>query len=75
MTDPYVKLTGDAMAVAITGATLVDWLPPVAAILTILYTALRIWESRTVQGWFYGQKPKDLPSPGGNDRINENQEN
>ena len=75
MNDPYVKLAGDTMAVAITGATLMAWLPPIAALLTILYTALRIWESRTVQGWIYGQKPKDLPSAGGNGRINEDQEN
>ena len=75
MTEPYVKMTGDAMAVVIAGATLVDWLPPVAAILTILYTALRIWESRTVQGWVHGRKPKDLPSAGGDGRINGDQEN
>ena len=29
-------------------ATLAGWLPSAAALLTILYTAIRIWESDTV---------------------------
>ena len=32
-------------------AALAGWLPSAAALLTILYTAIRIWESDTIVGW------------------------
>ena len=31
--------------------TLLEWLPHVAAFFTIVWTAIRIWETNTVQGW------------------------
>mgnify|MGYP003111332662 FL=1 len=31
--------------------TLLEWLPHVAAFFTIVWTAIRIWETDTVQGW------------------------
>lgn len=41
----------DAAAVATAGLTLVNWLPSIAAGFTIVWTAIRIYETRTVQGW------------------------
>jgi hypothetical protein len=34
-------------------------LPAVAAIFTIVWTAIRIWETKTVQGWLNNKKAKD----------------
>jgi len=31
--------------------TLLEWLPHLAAFFTIVWTAIRIWETDTVQGW------------------------
>ena len=38
--------------------TLVDWLPAVAALLSIVWTSLRIYETKTVQGWISRAKRK-----------------
>lgn len=43
------KNTLDVAAVGILGGTLVDWLPAIAAIFTVIWTLIRIWETRTVQ--------------------------
>ena len=43
---------GDALAVATVAGTLMEYLPPLAAILTIVWTVIRIWESSTVQKWW-----------------------
>jgi hypothetical protein len=39
-----VKHTGDGLAAFVTIASVVEWLPPLAALLTIIWTALRIYE-------------------------------
>jgi hypothetical protein len=31
--------------------TLMSWLPSIAALFTIIWTAIRIYETKTVQGW------------------------
>jgi len=31
--------------------TLLEWLPYLAAFFTIVWTAIRIWETDTIQGW------------------------
>jgi len=43
------KATGDVAAVGVTVATVLSWLPAAAAILTIVWTAVRIYETDTVQ--------------------------
>lgn len=40
---------GDAVSVAVVIATLAQWLPAIAAGLSIIWTAIRIYESKTVQ--------------------------
>lgn len=44
-----IKHAGDAGALAITAGALVDYLPAVAAALSILWTVIRIYETDTVQ--------------------------
>ena len=43
------KHVGDAVSVGVTIATIAQWLPAVAALLTIVWTAIRIYETRTMQ--------------------------
>jgi chromate transport protein ChrA len=50
------KHVGDITAVGVTVATVVQWLPAAAALLTIIWTAIRIYETETVQGWINGRK-------------------
>lgn len=42
----------DALSIATVLGTLVEFLPSIAAIFTIVWTAIRIWETDTVKGWF-----------------------
>ena len=46
-----VKHVGDAVSVVTVLATLAAWLPPLAALFTIIWSAIRIWESKTVQAF------------------------
>lgn len=46
----------DALSIATLLGTLTSMLPSIAAIVTIVWTAIRIYETRTVQGWL-GRKP------------------
>lgn len=49
--DETVKHIGDALSMSLVLATIVSWLPAVAAVLSIVWTLLRIYESPTVQKW------------------------
>ena len=42
----------DGLSVATVLGALTAWLPPVAALFTIVWTIIRIWETKTVQKWF-----------------------
>ena len=43
------KHLGDLVSVGVTMATIAQWLPAVAALMTLVWTLIRIWETRTVQ--------------------------
>ena len=49
--DPVVKATGDAVSIVTVVGTLAQVLPSIAALLTIVWTGFRIYETKTVQGW------------------------
>ena len=49
--DPAVKATGDAVSIVTVVGTLAQVLPAIAALLTIIWTGLRIYETDTVQKW------------------------
>ena len=51
MTDESAKHAVDAVSVATTVATLAGILPAIAALFTIVWTAIRIYESKTVQDY------------------------
>lgn len=41
----------DVLSVATVLGTLVEMLPSIAAVFTIVWTGIRIWETDTVRGW------------------------
>lgn len=41
----------DALSLTTVLATLAAWLPPLAALASIIWTGIRIYETETVQGW------------------------
>lgn len=55
MTDEHisesVKHIGDAVSAFIAVGALVNMLPSIAALMTIIWTAIRIYETKTVQRW------------------------
>ena len=57
MKDPFEYLDEaskhiiDMLSLVTVIGTLVDMLPSVAAVFTIVWTAIRIYETKTVQGW------------------------
>jgi len=54
--DEQVKQIGDAISILTVVGTLAELLPAIAAILTIVWTAIRIWETNTVQCMFRRNK-------------------
>lgn len=49
--DDHTKHAIDAASVGVVAMSLAGWLPAIAAIFTIIWTGIRIWETKTVQGW------------------------
>jgi len=54
--DEQVKQIGDAVSILTVVGTLAELLPAIAAIFTIVWTAIRIWETDTVQCMFRRNK-------------------
>lgn len=52
-----VKHIADGAAIIVAGASLVGLLPAIAALLTIIWTGIRIYESKTVQRLFGRSDP------------------
>ncbi len=50
------KLILDALSVVTVIGTLVDMIPSIAAVFTIVWTGIRIWETQTVQGLLSREK-------------------
>ena len=49
--DDNLKYVIDALSLATVLGTLMDMLPSIGALFTVLWTAIRIYETKTVQGW------------------------
>jgi hypothetical protein len=52
----HAKHIIDGISLAAALATFVGWLPSIAAALSIVWTCLRIYETKTVQGWVKRRK-------------------
>lgn len=46
-----LKHAADAASLATVLGTLMQFLPPIAALVSIVWTSIRIYETKTVQGW------------------------
>lgn len=46
----------DAVAISSLVATLFGYLPAATAFLTFIWVVIRLYETATVQRWFYGKK-------------------
>lgn len=57
--DEQVKTVGDAISILTVVGTLAELLPAIAAVLTIVWTAIRIWETDTVQCIFNRKANKE----------------
>ena len=53
------KTVADAAAVVTTVGTMMEFLPALASIFTIIWLGIRIWESDTVQGLLGKVRKKD----------------
>lgn len=53
MQQEQLKYLGDALSLGTVVATLAAWLPPLAALFTIIWTAIRIYETKTVQKFLH----------------------
>ena len=49
MDQEQLKHVGDALSVGTVVATIAGWLPAVAALVTIVWTGIRIYETQTFQ--------------------------
>ena len=52
------KTLVDAVSLMTVAGTLTDMLPAIAALFSIVWSAIRIWETDTVKGWT-GRKTTD----------------
>ena len=57
--DEQTKDMLDVTAISTAILSLAAWLPPTASLLTIVWMALRIYESDTVQKLVHGEDTKD----------------
>lgn len=46
-----LKYATDGFSLGVLLGTLANALPAIAALMTIIWTAIRIWETKTVQRW------------------------
>jgi hypothetical protein len=49
--DENIKYVIDALSLVTVLGTLIDMLPSIGAVFTIIWTAIRIYETKTVRGW------------------------
>jgi len=54
-----MKQVVDTFSVATAVGTILETLPPLAALFTIIWTAIRIWETDTVQDAFQKKRKRD----------------
>lgn len=47
----HAKHVGDAISISLVFATLANWLPSIAALVSIIWGCIRIYETDTVQKW------------------------
>ncbi|MFZ6755749.1 hypothetical protein ACO0K9_00900 [Undibacterium sp. Ji50W] len=51
MPDNHLPAWLDAISIGTIAATLAGWLPGMAALASLVWSLIRIYETKTVQGW------------------------
>lgn len=46
------KYAIDAIAAGLTGGAIMDWLPELTALVTLIWVLIRVWETKTVRCLF-----------------------
>lgn len=57
----HLKHVVDAASIGAVIATLAGWLPQIAALASLVWTVIRIYETDTVQGWIRRLERKRKP--------------
>lgn len=55
----HTKPLVDSLSLITVVATLASWLPAIAAAFSIIWTCIRIYETKTVQRWLGKDPPKE----------------
>lgn len=58
MQQEQLKHFGDVLSVGTVLGTIAGYLPAIAAVVTIIWTGIRIWETKTVQQWLKRRREK-----------------
>ena len=58
MSQESLKHVGDALSIGTVIGTIAGYLPAIAALVTIIWTGIRIWETKTVQNWLKRRREK-----------------
>ncbi len=53
-----IKHVCDVISVGCVLGSLTSWLPPLAALVTIIWTTIRIFETRTIKRWMGRERRK-----------------
>lgn len=56
VTHESIKAAADGLSIGTVVATLFGWLPQIAALASLIWTGIRIYETKTVQRWL-GRSP------------------
>ena len=56
-----VKSGVDVLAVSTTASALMGWLPPLAALATLVWTSIRIYETQTIRSFLKKDENEDNP--------------
>jgi hypothetical protein len=51
-----IKQAADAVSIVTVVGTLMNALPAIAALASLIWSVIRIWETKTVQDWIKGAK-------------------
>ena len=52
----HAKAAGDGISLVASLGALAGWLPAIAALASLVWTCIRIYETKTVQGWIKRRK-------------------
>jgi hypothetical protein len=51
---------GNGLSAGAIVATIAGWLPPFAAVVALIWYAIQIWESKTIQNYLYGRRQRQM---------------